>query len=167
MGKLVEGKWIEKSVITSDDSGSYDREPRSFLNTISTDHPTFRPEKDRYHLYVSYACPWATRALIMRRLKDLESFISVSVVNPDMLDHGWKFDTSFPGATVDHLYNLPHLKDIYLKADSKITTSVTVPVLWDKSLKPLLIMSLQKLSVFSILALMNYLATTMTITLNH
>lgn len=132
MGMLVEGKWKEKSVITSDDSGNYDRVPRSFSETISDDHHMFKPEKDRYHLYVSYACPWATRALIMRDLKDLEDVISVSVVSPDMLDQGWKFDPSFKGSTEDHLYGASHLKDIYIKADPKITTTVTVPVLWDK-----------------------------------
>jgi len=134
MGMLIEGKWKVKSVITSDKDGKYDRIPRSFRDTISKDHEKFKPESGRYHLYVGYACPWATRALIVRELKDLNDHISVSVVHPDMLDNGWTFDDSFDGATKDHLFNSEYLKDVYLKADPNITTSVTVPVLWDKKL---------------------------------
>ena len=132
MGKLIEGEWIVKSIITSDDSGAYDRLPRTFLDTIEKGHEKFQPELGRYHLYVSYACPWATRTLIYRQLKDLNDHISVSVVHPDMLEEGWVFDTSFPGATEDHLYGKRFLREIYQKADPKITTSVTVPILWDK-----------------------------------
>ena len=81
---------------------------------------------------MSYACPWATRTLIYRQLKDLNDHISVSVVHPDMLDDGWVFDSSFPGATEDHLFGKKFLREIYQKADPSITTSVTVPILWDK-----------------------------------
>jgi putative glutathione S-transferase len=132
MGKLIDGEWIVKSIITSDDSGAYDRLPRTFLDTIKDGHPIFQPELGRYHLYVSYACPWATRTLIYRQLKDLTDHISVSVVHPDMLDDGWIFDSSFPGATEDHLFGKKFLREIYQKADPSITTSVTVPILWDK-----------------------------------
>ena len=132
MSELVEGKWVEKSFITSDDSGRYDRIPRSFRDVISTDHPTFKPETDRYHLYVSYACPWATRTLIYRSLKDLEKHIGVSVVHPDMLSNSWTFDTNFTAATGDDLYGLTYLYELYQKAQHDVTTSVTVPVLWDK-----------------------------------
>ncbi len=131
MGRLVNGKWEIASVATSDKEGAYDRPPRSFRSTIHQDDPRFQPEKDRYHLYVSYACPWATRTLIYRELKDLQPLISVSVVHPHMLDYGWHFDNSFPHATVDHLYHFQYLHQLYLKADPKITTTVTVPVLWD------------------------------------
>ncbi len=132
MGKLIDGEWIVKSIITTDDSGAYDRLPRTFLDTIEDDHPVFQPELGRYHLYVSYACPWATRTLIYRQLKDLNDHISVSVVHPDMLEDGWIFDSSFPGATEDHLFRKKFLREIYQKADPSITTSVTVPILWDK-----------------------------------
>ena len=81
---------------------------------------------------MSYACPWATRTLIYRQLKDLTDHISVSVVHPDMLEDGWIFDSSFPGATEDHLFGKKFLREIYQKADPSITTSVTVPILWDK-----------------------------------
>lgn len=132
MGKLIDGEWIVKSIITTDDSGAYDRLPRTFLDTIEDSHPIFQPELGRYHLYVSYACPWATRTLIYRQLKDLTDHISVSVVHPDMLEDGWIFDSSFPGATEDHLFRKKFLREIYQKADPSITTSVTVPILWDK-----------------------------------
>lgn len=134
MGVLVNGNWVEKSVITSDKSGAYDRIPRSFRDTISSEDEKFKPESGRYHLYVSYACPWATRALIYRKLKGLEDHISISVVHPDMLNLGWKFDDSFPHATKDDLFNEDLLSKIYLRADKNISTSVTVPVLWDKKL---------------------------------
>ncbi|MFG1501350.1 glutathione S-transferase family protein [Halobacteriovorax sp. XZX-3] len=132
MGRLVDGKWVKSSVITSDESGAYDRVPRSFRDTISSNHSKYQPESGRYHLYVSYACPWAHRTLIYRKLKSLESHISVSVVSPDMLEMGWTFDKSIAGATGDDLYGLNYLQEIYLKADPKVSTTVTVPILWDK-----------------------------------
>ena len=104
----------------SDDSGAYDRLPRTFLDTIEDGHPIFQPELGRYHLYVSYACPWATRTLIYRQLKDLTDHISVSVVHPDMLEDGWIFDSSFPGATEDHLFRKKFLREIYQKADPQL-----------------------------------------------
>ena len=135
MGRLVEGKWVSASVITSGRDGAYERIPRSFLFNIDKDDPKFQPQTGRYHLYVSYACPWAHRTLIYRKLKGLEDHISVSVVHPDMLDQGWELSKGFPGATGDDLYNLSHLYELYQKADPKVSTSVTVPVLWDKKLK--------------------------------
>ena len=132
MGKLVNGKWVKGTIIKSDKKGSYDRQPRSFRESISRDHITFKPESGRYHLYVSYACPWATRTLIYRKLKGLEEHISVSIVHPDMLDEGWVFDPSYDGATKDHLFGFKFLREVYQKADPQITTSVTVPILWDK-----------------------------------
>ena len=132
MGKLIDGKWNIESIITCNNYGEYERIPRTFLDTISNEHKTFKPESNRYHLYVSYACPWATRTLIYRQLKDLDRHIGVSIVHPDMLEDGWKFDQSFPGATKDHLYGKSFLREIYQKADKFVTSSVTVPVLWDK-----------------------------------
>ncbi len=132
MGKLIDGSWVVRSIITSDSSGAYDRLPRTFLEYISKDNKIFKPVSGRYHLYVSYACPWATRTLIYRKLKKLEEHISVSVVHPNMLDEGWIFDESFSGATKDHLYGSRYLRELYQRADQNITTSVTVPILWDK-----------------------------------
>ena len=132
MGMLVDGVWTEGSIVKSDTKGAYDRLPRTFLDYISDEHKIFKPESNRYHLYVSYACPWAHRTLIYRKLKELDKHISFSVVHPDMLKDGWKFEESFSAATKDDLFGSHFLREIYQKADSKVTTSVTVPVLWDK-----------------------------------
>ncbi len=132
MGKLIDGKWEKRSIITSDEKGSYARLPRTFENKISSDDAAYTPDSERYHLYVSYACPWATRALIYRKLKSLEDHISVDVVHPDLLEEGWAFDDSYPGATKESLYGFKFLRELYQKSDPNVTTSVTVPVLWDK-----------------------------------
>ncbi len=134
MGKLIDGKWVPSSVITSASDGSYDRVPRSFLDTISAQNKTFKPEKNRYHLYVSYACPWAHRTLIFRKLKNLEDIISCSVVSPEMLDDGWVFDSAYPGATKDHILGKNFLREVYQSVDPSISTTVTVPILFDKKL---------------------------------
>jgi glutathionyl-hydroquinone reductase len=91
----------------------------------------FAAESGRYHLYVSWACPWAHRTLIFRVLKGLEDIISVSVVNPYMLDSGWSFD-DHPGSTPDHLHGARYLHEIYTRADPRYSGIVTVPVLWDR-----------------------------------
>ena len=132
MGRLIDGEWIETSIITSDKSGNYDRLPRTFREFISHDHDIFKPESDRYHLYISYACPWATRTLIYRTLKDLEKHISISVVHPDMLENGWSFNTDFDATTGDTLFAYQYLYEVYKQAQENLSTSVTVPVLWDK-----------------------------------
>ena len=135
MGRLVDGKWKKTSIITSDESGSYKRIPRSFRDSISKDHPTFKPETNRYHLYVSYACPWAHRTLIYRELKNLVDHISVSVVHPDMLENGWTFQKDENGIGGDDLYQNEFLYQTYQLAQKDISTSVTVPILWDKQNK--------------------------------
>jgi len=125
------GKWkVEK--------GEFVRAVSSFRNWVTKDGspgPTgeggFTAEPDRYHLYVSYACPWAHRTLIFRALKGLEDVISVSVVHPLMPSQSWGFG-EYPGATVDHVNNAEYLYENYLKADSNFNGLVTVPVLWDK-----------------------------------
>ena len=140
MGKLVEGTWQKRGVGGGDSSGRFVRSTTSFRNWITPDGAPgpsgeggFPAEAGRYHLYVSYACPWAHRTLIFRKLKGLEDLISVSVVHPDMLDDGWTFETDFPGATGDDLYGATYLREIYLKADPNVSGSVTVPILWDKT----------------------------------
>ena len=105
---------------------------RTFRDEVSSNGDKYHPESNRYHLYVSYACPWAHRTLIYRELKNLNKHISVSVVHPDMLENGWAFDDSFPGATKDHLFESTYLYENYQRADKEVTTSVTVPILWDK-----------------------------------
>lgn len=89
-------------------------------------------KKNRYHLYVSYACPWAHRTLITRKLKGLENIISFDVVHPDMLENSWTFKKDFAGATGDTLNAKDYLYQVYQKHNAHITAKVTVPVLWDK-----------------------------------
>lgn len=132
MGQLIDGTWETGSIIRNRTGGAFDRPQSVFRETVAPDHPTYQVESDRYHLYVSYACPWATRALIYLSLKELEDHIGVSVVHPDMLDKGWSFDNDFPGTTGDRLYRLGYLHELYQKAESRVTSKVTVPVLWDK-----------------------------------
>ncbi|KAL0959893.1 hypothetical protein HGRIS_011561 [Hohenbuehelia grisea] len=113
--------------------GSFKRADSSFRNFIEPGGK-FEAEKGRYHLYVSYACPWATRTLIVRKLKGLEELIPVSVVSPRMGAHGWPFASvdAFPDSDVDPLYKAEHVKDLYLKADPDYSGRFTVPILWDK-----------------------------------
>lgn len=139
MGQLIDGVWHDTWYDTKSTGGKFQRSASAFRNWLTADGapgPTgtggFIAEKDRYHLYISLACPWAHRTLIMRKLKGLEPFISVSVVNPLMLENGWTFDDSFPGATGDTLYQHEFLYQLYLHADPHYSGRVTVPVLWDK-----------------------------------
>ena len=132
MGKLVDGQWVDGNVISSDSTGSFKRTPRTFLETISKDHEVYQPDSGRYHLYVSFACPWAHRTLIFRQLKELQSHIAVDVVSPDMRVNGWTFDSTFEGSTGDSLNGLEFLYQLYQKALAGISTSVMVPVLWDR-----------------------------------
>ena len=97
MGLLVEGRWHDTWYDTKGNEGKFKRQASLFRNEISS-NSEFAPESGRYHLYVSLACPWAHRTLIMRELKDLAPHISVSVVNPKMREHGWTF-LPYPGAT--------------------------------------------------------------------
>jgi putative glutathione S-transferase len=115
--------------------GSFKRADASFRNTIEKGGK-FEPEPDRYHLYVSYACPWATRTLIVRKLKGLDSLIPVTIVSPRMGNQGWPFAQvdPFPAADEDPLYKSEHVKDLYLKADPNYSGRFTVPVVWDKKL---------------------------------
>ncbi|RMD87427.1 MAG: glutathione S-transferase family protein [Alphaproteobacteria bacterium] len=133
MGLLVEGKWQDKWYDTEKSGGRFVRPETQFRSRVTADGSSgFKAEAGRYHLYVSYACPWAHRALIMRALKGLEDVISVSVVHWEMDDEGWRFDPSVPGATPDHLYGFARLHQIYTKAKPDYTGRVTVPVLWDR-----------------------------------
>ena len=139
MGQLVDGIWHDEWYDTESTGGRFQRSVTAHRNWVTADGspgPTgeggFPAESGRYHLYVSYACPWAHRTLIFRALKGLAPHIDVSVVHPDMLSDGWSFASDFPGTTGDQLFNLPFLRDIYVKADPKASGRVTVPVLWDK-----------------------------------
>ena len=133
MGQLIDGVWTKTDVRDGkkNSKGEFIRQPVTFRNQISKQGP-FLPEKNRYHLYVSYACPWAHRSLIFRELKNLQKIISVSVVSPNMLEDGWTFQHDFDTIPSDPLFESDFLREIYLKADPKFTGRVTVPVLWDK-----------------------------------
>lgn len=136
MGMLVDGKWQTQPVET-DNSGRFVRRESRFRNWVTRDGvpgPTgdggFKAEPGRYHLYVSYACPWAHRTLIMRKLKGLEDIIGLSVVHWHMGDDGWTFETGI-GVVPDKLHNARFLREVYTRADPSYTGRVTVPVLYD------------------------------------
>ena len=138
MGLLVDGQWQDKWYDTEKNGGRFVRKDSQFRNWITADGsagPTgdggFKAEKGRYHLYVSLACPWAHRTLIVRALKGLEDFISLSVVNPQMLENGWTFEDG-PGVIKDSVNNADYLFEVYKAADDNYSGRVTVPVLWDK-----------------------------------
>jgi glutathionyl-hydroquinone reductase len=142
MGQLVEGQWSTDWYETQKTGGQFIRTDAPFRSWITPDGTAgpsgaegFKAEPDRYHLYVSYACPWAHRTMVFRALKGLEDIISVSVVSPKMPDEtGWSFNED-EGSTGDALYRSAFLYNIYQKANPTYTGRVTVPVLWDKQRK--------------------------------
>ncbi|KZT27233.1 hypothetical protein NEOLEDRAFT_1061557 [Neolentinus lepideus HHB14362 ss-1] len=113
--------------------GSFKRPDSVFRNFIEKGG-RFPPEVGRYHLYVVYGCPWATRTLITRKIKGLEDIIGVTVASSRMDEHGWPFANidPFPGAEVDPFYGSNHIKDLYLRVNPDYSGRFTVPVLWDK-----------------------------------
>ena len=136
---LVDGKWREnwQPVQAADEKGRFIRQVSSFRNWITPDGeagPTgeggFKAEAGRYRLYVALICPWASRALMARKLKGLDGLIPVTVVNPVMTDQGWRFD-GYPGADADPLFGANYLHELYTRADPHFTGRATVPVLWD------------------------------------
>ena len=135
MGLLVDGKWVDQWYDTKTTGGAFKRTVAQFRSAVMADGSTpHAPESGRYHLYVSYACPWAHRTLIYRALKGLEDHITVSVVSPYMRSEGWTFDQDFPGVVADPLHGATRMHQVYTAADSAYTGRVTVPVLWDKKL---------------------------------
>ncbi|SFO47377.1 putative glutathione S-transferase [Candidatus Pantoea varia] len=131
---LVEGKWSSDwhPVQATDKQGGFVRQTSGFRHFISSDGSTeFAAEPDRYHLYVGLICPWASRTLMARKLKGLESLISVTVVEPQLGAQGWRFG-NFPGAQPDPLNNAQYLHEIYTRVVPDYTGRATVPVLWDK-----------------------------------
>jgi glutathionyl-hydroquinone reductase len=134
MGMLVDGQWRDAPFPTEKETGKFEREAMKFRDWVTrpgTDS-RFVAEPNRYHLYVSLACPWAHRTLIVRALKGLENALPISVVDPFMGKDGWTF-TDGPGCVPDSVSNAKHLYEIYLRADPKFTGRVTVPILWDKA----------------------------------
>ncbi len=138
MGLLVEGDWHDQWYDTSKSGGRFQRNESVFRNWVTADGSAgpngragFTAEPGRYHLYVSLACPWAHRTLILRALKKLEDVISVSVVHWHMAEHGWEFREG-EGCTGDSLGDARYLHEVYTRADPKYSGRVTVPILWDK-----------------------------------
>lgn len=132
MGKLIDGQWTTRGYQQDEHGGRFEREATRFHNRIEAGgrHP---PEPGRYHLYVSWACPWAHRTLIYRAIKGLDDMIGLSVVHWHMGEDGWTFQPG-DGVIPDPNLDATLLRDIYLAADPDITCRVTVPVLWDKAL---------------------------------
>jgi len=132
MGMLIEGVWHDVQRDTKSTGGHFVRAETPFRDWVSADAGAAYPaEVGRYHLYVALACPWAHRTLIFRKLKRLESVISVSIVDSLMLEHGWEF-TGAPGTTDDAVNGCRYLHQVYAKARPNFTGRVSVPVLWDK-----------------------------------
>ncbi len=138
MGRLVDGVWQDVWYDTKENKGHFKRAASQFRNWVTKDGSAgpsgqagFAAERDRYHLYVSLACPWAHRTLIFRKLKGLEEIIPVTAVSPLMLENGWTFDTT-EGGMADPLFGAEYLWQIYTHADPQYSGRVTVPVLWDR-----------------------------------
>ncbi|WP_114418919.1 glutathione S-transferase family protein [Marinospirillum perlucidum] len=137
---LVKGVWQEnwQPVQSKDEDGRFLRQTSQFRHWITPDGepgPTgkggFKAEKGRYHLYVAYICPWASRALIAREIKGLQDIISVSVVNPRLTDQGWQFG-GYPGADEDPVKGVRYMHELYTLSDPEVCGRATVPALWDK-----------------------------------
>jgi putative glutathione S-transferase len=138
MGMLIDGQWQDVWYDTAASGGRFEREAARFRNWVTADGSAgpageggFGAEAGRYHLYVSLACPWAHRTLIMRALKDLGELIDVSVVSPIMAGDGWTFDTT-EGSTGDTLAGRRFHHQVYTDAAASYSGRVTVPVLWDR-----------------------------------
>ena len=141
MGLLVDGQWVDQWYDTKKTGGRFVRTEAQFRNWITADGsagPTgqagYKAEANRYHLYVSLACPWASRTLMIRTLKGLEDMISISVVHPLMLEHGWTFEEG-EGVIGDPIFKARYLHEVYTAVKPDYTGRVTVPVLFDKKTK--------------------------------
>lgn len=125
MGLLVKGQWVDQWYDTQKTGGRFVRKASAFRDHIGSDD--FPAEANRYHLYISHACPWAHRTAIFRQLKGLQDLVSLSVVQPLMREHGWVL-----GEGGDPINHRSYLHQIYTLADPEYSGRVTVPVLWDK-----------------------------------
>ena len=130
-GMMVDGDWKTEKDIPRE-NGRFRRSTTSFRGWISSDKSTgFPAETGRYHLYIAWACPWAHRTAILRKLKGLEDAIGLSAVGSFMGDDGWAFHDE-PGVIPDTVNGSHFLREVYAKADPGYTGRVTTPVLWDK-----------------------------------
>ena len=123
---LVEGRWQDMDRMAR--KGAFVRRDSVFRGAVTADGSSgFPAEPGRYHLYVSLACPWASRAVIVRALKRLKPVVGMTVVSPDMLENGWTFEGG-----PDPITGSRYLYELYAAADPAHTGPATVPVLWDK-----------------------------------
>ena len=131
MGMMVDGVWRDVWYDTRASGGAFVRPESAFRGRVTADGASgFPAAAGRYHLYVSYACPWAHRTLAVRALKGLEDALPVSAVDPDYVPNGWAF-TGAPGTTLDRANGCRFLYEVYGLARADYTGRVTVPVLWD------------------------------------
>jgi putative glutathione S-transferase len=138
VGQLVDGIWQDVWYDTASSGGRFVRKDSRFRNWVMPDGAPgpsgqggFEAEPGRYHLYVSLACPWAHRTLIMRALKGLDAMIFVSIVHWLMAENGWTFADG-PGVVPDPIHHARFLHGVYTAAERTYTGRVTVPVLWDR-----------------------------------
>jgi putative glutathione S-transferase len=138
MGMLVDGQWHDVWYDTRASQGRFVRSESQFRNWVTADgsagpsgKPGFKAEPDRYHLYVSLACPWAHRTLIYRKIKGLEEMLPISAVNSYMGAQGWTFEPG-PGVIPDSINHASKIYEVYLAADPHYSGRATVPILWDK-----------------------------------
>ena len=138
MGLLIDGTWHDTWYDTEKMGGRFVRKDSSFRSWVTPDGapgPTgeggFAAARGRYHLYVSHACPWAHRTMIVRSLKGLDDHIDVSVVNWLMEESGWTFAPG-PGVVGDPVHQVGTLHELYTHASPTYSGRVTVPVLYDK-----------------------------------
>lgn len=138
MGLLIDGNWQARESAQATREGQFLRPESAFRNWVTTNgrpgptgHDGFAAARGRYHLYASYACPWAHRALIMRALKGLEDIVSVSIMHWHIGDQGWGFAPG-PGVIGDPIFGDHHLHEVYSHADPAFTGRATVPALWDR-----------------------------------
>jgi putative glutathione S-transferase len=127
MGVLIEGQWERETSFADRKSGEFVRQQTRFRNRITADGSSgFRAEPGRYHLYVALGCPWCHRTMIFRTLKQLEGVVSMSTVEPLLLEDGWSF------AEPDPLTGARYIYQVYQRADPRYTGRASVPILWDK-----------------------------------
>ncbi len=132
MGMLVDGKWQKIPMLYGDKKKHYPRHGGVYRHKIKSDNSSNYPsEMNRYHVYVSYACPWANRIMIFYHLKQMQNVMTMSPLDSVMQDHGWEFG-DYASGTHDPIFNAKYLYELYLKADPTYTGRVTLPVLWDK-----------------------------------
>ncbi|MDN6298453.1 MAG: glutathione S-transferase family protein [Halomonas sp.] len=138
MGLLINGEWHDQWYDTKKHGGEFVRESAKLRDWVTAEgqsapegRTSVPAEADRFHLYVSLACPWAHRTLIMRKLKGLDALIGVSHTSPLMLENGWTYHVA-EGSSGDTVNGVEYHHQLYTLADPDYTGRVTVPALWDK-----------------------------------